>query len=157
MNDLKSLQEAGIRKFRTERPERPPLMFVLGPVFNWIESRHMELIREYGFPEARQAFNPVFIHLPADGCRLTELADRAGISKQAMSEIVEELIDLGYLARFPDPADGRAKLIVRTEKGLKAHDAALASFAQIDREIEARMGADRARDLRSLLAEAIPS
>ena len=51
------------------------------------------------------------------GIRLTELADRAQLSLAATSELVNDLADLGYLTRRPDPADGRAKLIDLTDRG----------------------------------------
>ena len=49
--------------------------------------------------------------------RLTELAARAELSLSATSELVNELEHLGYLHRIPDPRDGRAKLIVPTDRG----------------------------------------
>jgi len=112
------------------------------------------VIRETGFPEARAAFNPIFIHLPADGCRLTELAAKAGMTKQAMGELVEELIELGYLVRFPDPKDGRAKLILRSDEGLAAHGIALAAFAQIDRELTEMIGPETMAQLRAAAGKA---
>ncbi len=51
------------------------------------------------------------------GIRLTELADRAQLSLAATSELVNDLADMGYLTRRPDPADGRAKLIDLTKRG----------------------------------------
>lgn len=53
----------------------------------------------------------VIIHLRGGGLRLTELAERAGVSKQAMGKLVDELEAIGYLERTPDPADGRAKMV----------------------------------------------
>ena len=48
--------------------------------------------------------------------RLTELATLAGMTKQSVGEIVDDLVDLGYVERIPDPADSRAKLICLTEQ-----------------------------------------
>lgn len=152
-SELERLQAAGIDLLRKHRPRKPPLLFFLAPLVNWFEERHIELIRKSSFMEARRAFNPVFIHLPADGCRLTELAARANMTKQAMAELVEELVDLGYLERFPDPKDRRAKIIVRAEKGLEAHKATMRAFAQIDRELEALIGRNKLEELRAGLAE----
>ncbi len=60
----------------------------------------------------------VLVHMDIEGSRLTDLADRAGISKQAMGKIVDELERLGYVSR-DSHADGRAKLIQFTRSGLK--------------------------------------
>jgi len=154
MTDLERLQAAGVDALRTRRPANPPALFHLNRIAEWMEARHIEIVRKTSLAEARRAFNPVFIHLPADGCRLTELAARANMSKQAMAELVEELVDLGYLVRFPDPGDGRAKLILRSEKGLEAHAGTLAAFRQIDAELEERIGAEAMARLRIALAAA---
>ena len=151
--ELARLQAEGIRVFRTERPKVPPVMFFIKPIVDWIEARLIEIMKET-FPEARAAFNPVFIHLPADGCRLTELADKAEMSKQAMSEIVEELIGLGYLVRFPDSKDKRAKIILRTDEGLELHAHALNAFSRIENELETMLGKSLARDLRTTVIDA---
>ncbi|WP_051213272.1 MarR family winged helix-turn-helix transcriptional regulator [Maritalea myrionectae] len=150
--ELERLQAEGIRAFRTDRPRNPPLIFSIKPIVAWIETRLIELLREV-FPEARAAFNPVFIHLPADGCRLTELAAKADMTKQAMSEIVEELIDLGYLARFPDPSDKRAKIILRTDAGLELHQHALTAFSRIETELAEMFGPPTMGNLRKAAME----
>lgn len=60
----------------------------------------------------------VLVHLDMEGTRLTDLAQRAGISKQAMGKLVDELENLGYVCRDPH-SDGRAKTIQFTQKGRK--------------------------------------
>ncbi len=151
---LTELQADGIAMLRQGRPGDPPLQFLLFHMAEWIDYRHIAKIQET-FPDGRRTFNPVFIHLPADGCRLTELARTANMTKQAMAEIVDEMIALGYLARFPDPSDRRAKIIVRSQKGLRAHKVAMDAFAEIDRELSKRMGNDRFKQLRIELKNAL--
>ena len=65
----------------------------------------------------RPAHLQVFGSIKADGSRLTDLAESAGLSLSAMAELVDSLQALGYLERRPDPADGRAKLVCLTEAG----------------------------------------
>lgn len=59
----------------------------------------------------RPAHTALFPHIDLDGTRGTELARRVGISKQAVTPLVAELVEWGMLERIPDPADGRARLI----------------------------------------------
>ncbi|MCG6859318.1 MAG: MarR family transcriptional regulator [Salaquimonas sp.] len=157
MSELKRLQDEAVEALRKNRLSEPPLLFFLNPLVDWFESLHIELVRAGSFPDARRAFNPVFIHLPAEGCHLTELAARANMTKQSMAELVDELVDKGYLARFPDPNDRRAKIIVRAEKGLQAHEATMLAFARIERELETRLGRESLQQLRSDLATACDS
>ena len=55
------------------------------------------------------------------GTRLVTLAERAGVTKQAIGPVVRELERLGYLLTAPDPDDGRAKPIIdRIEDSVRA-------------------------------------
>ena len=92
-----------------------------------------------------------FIH--EGGSRLTELADSAGLSKQAVGEVVDDLEQLGDVARAQDPQDGRAKVIRLTEQGADAQRTALEIFADIERDFAERYGAERVAMMRELLEE----
>ena len=70
-----------------------------------------------GYGDIREPHFQIFGNIRMGGIRLTELADRAQLSLAATSELVNDLAELGYLTRRPDPADGRAKLIDLTERG----------------------------------------
>jgi len=83
------------------------------------ELRHRvdtELAAE-GFDDYRPAHHPVFQWLGPDGDRVSDLARRAGVARQSMAELVDHLEAHGYVERVPDPSDGRAVLVRRTERG----------------------------------------
>ncbi|MGH3505894.1 MAG: MarR family winged helix-turn-helix transcriptional regulator [Nocardioidaceae bacterium] len=106
-----------------------------------------------GYDDSRSAHHAVFAHIPPEGIRLVDLAERAGVTKQAMSELVVDLERLGYLRRRPDPADGRAKLIELTERGWKIVNSALDAFASMEQELADRLGPTRLRQLRRTLLD----
>ena len=85
--------------------------------------------------------------------RLTELAALAGMTKQSIGEIVDDLAALGYVERFPDPADRRAKLIRLTAKGEEAQGVGFDLFAKLEQRWAERYGAERLAQLRDLLEE----
>jgi len=70
-----------------------------------------------GYGDVREPHFQIFGNIRMGGIRLTEVADRAQLSLAATSELVNDLEQLGYLTRRPDPADGRAKLIDLSERG----------------------------------------
>lgn len=136
-----------------QQPSGPPLIGFLRPLVDWWEDRHLELMAGRGFGDVRRAHNAVFVNLPEGGRRLTDLAADAHMSKQAMAELVDDLVGKGYLAKVPDPSDGRAKLIVWDERGEAAHEATLEAFAQLEADVADILGATRAREVRNGLAE----
>ena len=112
-----------------------------------------------GYPNMSPAFCTLFDNLDREGTRLTELATRAGMTHQSMSELVAILEGRGYLERRPDPADGRARLVCLTPEGKKLARSARAEIAAIEGEWMQRwrragMTADLREVLESALADA---
>jgi DNA-binding MarR family transcriptional regulator len=110
----------------------------------------VELI-EAGYGDIRPTHGCVFRFVHEGGMRLTELSTLAGMTKQSIGEIVDDLADRGYVERFPDPEDKRAKLIRLTEKGEQAQATGLTLFAKLEQRLADRYGADRLADMRELL------
>lgn len=71
-----------------------------------------EVRRRFGVPGLRRAHLQLLPHLDLGGTRLTVLAERVGVSKQAVGQLVDELVTMGLLGREADPEDGRAKRVV---------------------------------------------
>jgi DNA-binding MarR family transcriptional regulator len=57
-------------------------------------------------------------HLAMEGSRLTELAQSAGVTKQGMSELVNQCVNWGLVQKCEDPSDARAKIIKFTDAGI---------------------------------------
>jgi DNA-binding MarR family transcriptional regulator len=67
--------------------------------------------------EGRPAWGFAFTRLAPDGATVTELASHLGVTKQAASQLVDEIVRKGYAERRPHPVDARARLVVLTERG----------------------------------------
>lgn len=81
-------------------------------------------------------------HLELQGSRLTDLAQRAGMSKQAMGDLVDQCAAWGLVTREPDPRDARARIVQFTPTGLLWLQAFKDAVAQAEREFRAEVGAD---------------
>jgi DNA-binding MarR family transcriptional regulator len=102
-----------------------------------------------GYEDIREGYGCVFGFIDIDeGSRLTELAERAGLTKQAVGEVVPELEQLGYVKREPDPRDRRAKIIKLTPKGREACLTGRRLFAEIEREWAEQLGEELLAGLR---------
>ncbi len=95
---------------------------------------------EAGYADVREPHFQIFGNIRKGGIRLTELADRAQLSLAATSELVNDLADLGYLTRRPDPAYGRAMLIELTDRGRALMADADTRVADIERRWSAVAG-----------------
>jgi DNA-binding MarR family transcriptional regulator len=112
-----------------------------------------EQLVESGYGDIRPTHGCVFRFVHEDGMRLTDLAALAGMTKQSIGEIVDDLADRGYVERFPDPDDRRAKLIRLTQKGEEAQGIGQGLFAQLEQRLGERHGPKRVAQLRKLLEE----
>jgi len=114
-----------------------------------------EQLIEAGYGDIRPTHGCVFRFVHEDGMRLTELAALAAMTKQSIGEIVDDLVARGYVERFPDPADRRAKLIRLTPKGEEAQAVGRSLFAKLEQRLGERYGAERITQLRDLLEEIV--
>jgi len=112
-----------------------------------------EELEQTEFGDLRPTHGCVFRFVRGPGLRLTVLAEMAGMTKQSVGEIVDDLVARGYVKRIPDPADKRAKLICLTERGERAQATGLALFAKVEQQWAERYGAKRIAQLRELLEE----
>jgi DNA-binding MarR family transcriptional regulator len=104
------------------------------------EARVLELMNERGHAKARIAQLSLTRNLDVEGTRLTELARRASMSKQAMGELVDQCTELGLVDRMADPADGRARIVKFTRAGLIWLDAFHGAVDIAEREMRAELG-----------------
>ncbi|PRQ04972.1 MarR family winged helix-turn-helix transcriptional regulator [Enhygromyxa salina] len=104
-----------------------------------------------GVPRIRPAHTSVFPHLDLAGTRLTELARRLGISKQAVGQLVDELEQMQVLERVPDPSDGRAKLIRFAKAPGRSLLDGLAHLRRFEQELGVAIGAPRMAALHDAL------
>ena len=81
-------------------------------------------------------------HLALEGSRLTDLAARAGMTKQAMGDLVTQSEAWGLVVRAPDPKDARARLVRFTPTGLAWLKAFREAVAQAEAEFRAEVGTD---------------
>jgi DNA-binding MarR family transcriptional regulator len=95
----------------------------------------------------------VLTHLSLNGTRLSELARRAAMSRQAIGQLVDELEGLGYVERIPDPDDRRARKVRFTEKGSQLMLSGTRVGTSIHQRYTGILGAKKMERLRELLAE----
>jgi DNA-binding MarR family transcriptional regulator len=110
-----------------------------------------------GYADLRPAHMPIFMYLdhPPDGTRVTELAERAQVTKQSMGELVAYLEERGYVERIPDPSDRRAKLVRYTALGWQVHETAPRIATELEALWAERLGRERFDELRAILKQLI--
>jgi DNA-binding MarR family transcriptional regulator len=115
---------------------------------------HRRIINELnaaGFDELRVPHMAVLQFPGPDGVRPGVLAERAGMSKQAMNQLLRSLEALGYIARSNAPDEGRARIVRLTTRGRAAYATMHDILRDIEREWIAELGPRPFADLKALL------
>lgn len=97
-------------------------------------------LRVKGFADLRPAHFVVFQHIRPEGSRISELAERAHMTKQSMGELVNYAKAKGYLKCEPDPKDHRAKVVGLSAKGEALNNAAREIVRQVEEEWSNQIG-----------------
>jgi DNA-binding MarR family transcriptional regulator len=105
-----------------------------------------------GLDDIRPGHGCVFGNIdPENGSRLTDLAERANMTKQSVGEVTDDLEQRGYVERVADPNDGRAKIIRLTARGRQAYTLGRRLIDEVEGEWAERYGEVRVRALREAL------
>lgn len=136
-----------------ERAKRASVAQLLFRCARLLDEQAVARVRtRFGVP-MRPSHTSLFPHIDLEGTRLTELARRMGVSKQAVGQLVGDLEDFGVVERVPDPDDGRAKLVRFTHAGQRSLFDGLAMLGEFEDEMEQHLGARRMRALHSTLLD----
>lgn len=136
-----------------ESANRVPLPGLMEVVQEALFAEFREELVKTGYGDIRPTHGCVFRFIREEPLRLTELATLAGTTKQSIGEVIDNLAELGYVKRIPDPQDRRAKLICLTARGEEAQATGRKLFAKVEQRWAKRYGPGRFARLRELLEE----
>ena len=117
-----------------------------------IQRRIIKELNAAGFDELSMPHMAVLQFPGPDGARPGTLAERAGMSKQAMNRLLGSLEDFGYLVRNDAPEEGRARVVRFTKRGHAAYAKVHHILRDIEHEWSAELGSGSFAQLKELLS-----
>ena len=119
------------------------------------ERRVLKVIQEKGYPEMRPSHSILFANLGLGSVRVTELAERAQVTQQAMGKMLKEVEHLGYIERCIDQSDKRAKEIRLTKTGVDLVNGSMDAVDEVRQYYAQRIGEKKLDQLESDLRNAV--
>ena len=116
-----------------------------------IQRRLIAELNANGFDDLRVPHMAVLQFPGPDGVRPGVLAERAGMSKQAMNQLLKSLEALGYLVRSDAPDEGRARIVRSTKRGRAVYAKMLDILRDIERDWSDELGSKQFKELKALL------
>ena len=120
-------------------------------VWQWVRDQMYAGVVAAGYDDLNAAHVGLWRYPGLDGLRPSQLADRAGITKQSVNDLLGHLEGHGYLGRVPDSADGRARVIRLTSKGRRLERTIYVEAGAAQLKIAEILGARRFAQLHSSL------
>lgn len=145
-----------VKSLTTEWRGRPlPLGTLLTGAGQRLSAELDAALSAAGYADLRASHAKFFMALDQEGTRVTELAERMEITKQAVGELVRYLSDRGYVRVRRDAADKRVRLVEVTARGGEAIASGLHVVSAFDRWLDDAVGADQVQQLRDILLRII--
>ena len=108
-----------------------------------------------GYADLRSAHAPLFMTIEPGGSPVTQLANRARMSKQAMGELVRYLQEHGYVEVSAGEADRRVRRVALTPRGWQALDVGVRVIDDFDRWLDDTVGRTHIDELRATLTHVL--
>jgi DNA-binding MarR family transcriptional regulator len=124
---------------------------LLRVVWQWVRDQLYAGVLATGFDDLSAAHVALWRYPGLGGVRPSQLADRVGITKQSVNDLLGHLEEHGYLSRVPDAVDGRARVIRLTAKGRRLEETIYAAAGAAQLQIEEILGPRRFAQLQSSL------
>lgn len=122
-------------------------------VWQWVRDQMYAGVVATGYDDLNAAHVALWRYPGLDGLRPTALAERSGITKQSVNDLLGHLERMGYLVRVPDTADGRARVVRLTAKGRRFEQTIYAEAQAAQMRIAEILGPRRFDQLHSCLAQ----
>lgn len=112
-------------------------------------------LHERGFKALRSTHTALLSNLPLEGASLTTVATSAGMTKQAMGRLADELIQLGFIRRRQDQTDRRSVILLFTKSGLKLMQQSFDVMNEIEMRCAKQIGKANFQSLLDALADIV--
>lgn len=135
----------------SDRDVSPYVGALLRVVWQWVREQLYAGVVAAGFDDLNAAHVGLWRYPGLEGLRPSQLADRVGITKQSVNDLLGHLEAHGYLLRVPDSADGRARVIRLTSKGHRLERTVYAAAGEAQLRIAEILGPQRFGELQNSL------
>ncbi|MCG8314969.1 MAG: MarR family winged helix-turn-helix transcriptional regulator [Pseudomonadales bacterium] len=121
--------------------------------FYWADEGLQNHLQSKGWPAITRAQSLIFVNIGEGVTRPSEIASRVGVTRQAIHQTINELIDEGFVVLEPDPSDRRAKVVRYTKLGEKIGLDAIQGLQRVEKALAEKIGAETVKALRGALVE----
>lgn len=120
--------------------------------FYWFDEALQAGLRRHGWSDITRSQSLILSNVAFGVRRASVLARNLGVTRQAVSQMLNEMERKGLIAMSADPDDGRAQLVGFSAKSQKIRDDAMGVLSEIEDQLGAKLGRKRFAALTEALA-----
>jgi DNA-binding MarR family transcriptional regulator len=129
------------------------VMLDLMRAFMWFDEQLRARLKDRGWGAVSRSQSLVLTHIANGASRASRIAEFMGVSRQAMSQLLNEMAEAGLIEFAPDPKDRRAQLVRFAPGASKIREDAQQTLRELESEMEAKLGKAQTIGLRAALAK----
>lgn len=145
------LKYPDVGQYTPEINTQLPLIVHVSSISAWLDLTLKDINGQQGHPPLKRSYWHVLEKITQKGIRINDLAEMNGISKQAVSQLANDIEKAGYISRIDDPSDKRSRQLVLTDKGRLLITHTLTATQDVEQQIEKVIGTDNFRQLKECL------
>lgn len=120
----------------------------------FVQGLHARLA-ERGYPVLGASYGYVLRTLAEKAVTASQLAEQLGITAQGAAKVIDEMVEVGYVERRPDPADRRAKRLRLAPRGVEMLNEVRAFHAEFEQRLADELGAEQVAAVRAVLSHVV--
>lgn len=116
-----------------------------------VDNELQVLLEKKGWRQFTHSQSMIFLNMAEGRDRTVDIAKHMGVSKQAVSRTINELVELGLIELAMDAQDKRAKRLVLSAKGAVITEDATKSIFELEKNLAKKLGEQKSAQLKDLL------
>jgi len=116
-----------------------------------VDNELQKSLEKKGWRQFTHSQSMIFLNMAEGRDRTVDIAKHMGVSKQAVSRTINELVEIGLIQLETDPQDKRAKRLVLSTKGAVITEDATKSIFELEKNLAKKLGDQKAKQIKSLL------
>ncbi|MFN5758663.1 MAG: MarR family winged helix-turn-helix transcriptional regulator [Sphingomonadaceae bacterium] len=128
--------------------ENSLLLLDMMRTFLQMDEKLRERLQQRGWPSITRSQSMVLANVANGVTRASRLAENLGVTRQAMSQLLADMVKKGLIELIPDPDHGRAQLVQFAPQADGIREDARRVLRDLEAELEISIGAQQMASLR---------
>jgi DNA-binding MarR family transcriptional regulator len=140
-----------MKKSQAKQLASSNILSLLLNAYYQVDNELQKSLEKKGWRQFTHSQSMIFLNMAEGRDRTVDIAKHIGVSKQAVSRTINELVEIGLIHLETDPNDKRAKRLTLSTKGAVITEDATKSIFELEKNLSKKLGEQKTLQLKELL------